>query len=320
MGRLYMAGTVYDKALLAYTRYVQTAPEDLEALTNLTKAALELKQFKAAHEAAKRAFAIDSTRVDLRLLYARSAAQDKDAARAAELYATVADTTLLESVDHVRLGGMDFEAKRYDEARTHLHAAVTKDSSSVEGFFILGLVELRRNDPEAAAAALQKASELNPKFAQAPLNLGIALLQAKRPVEGIAALRKAETLAPENPQVLISLAQALVSADSTAGAVEVYRRAIEIDPENARAHRGLGVCQIQAKNYGGAVTALKQATVLESGNADSWALLGQAYLGLNDLMHARQAAERALSIDSNHGTGRSVMDVVRKAQGAKAGG
>jgi tetratricopeptide (TPR) repeat protein len=314
MGRLYARGRVPDKAFLAYSRYVQVVPDDLDALLALVRAGVEVRQFKSAHAAAKRAFAMDSTRTETRLLYARAAAQDKDPATAERLYASLPDSVTLEAVDHVRLGQIAFEAQRFDDAKKHLDQSVAMDSTSAEAYFILGLTELRRDQADPAIAALKKATEIAPTFTPAALNLGIAFLQAKRTDEGIAALRAAHAAAPENPQVLLSLAQALASADSTAAAVAEYRRVIEIDESNAKAYRGLGLCQLQRKSYGEAVTSLKQATSLESGNADGWAMLGQAYLGLNDVPRAKQAAERALSINAGHSTARSVLDVAKQAR------
>ena len=180
-------------------------------------------------------------------------------------------------------------------------------------------VGFRYSDAEAAVRALGKAAELAPNFPAAPLNLGIAQLRAGRKPEGIAALRRAQALAPENPAVLISLADALASADSTAAAIEEYLGAIEIDPTSARAHRGLGLCQIQKKSWPEAVSSLKQATSLDGNNADGWAMLGQAYLGLNDIPRAKQAAERCLAIKPGHETGKSVLNVARQARGSSAG-
>lgn len=320
MGRLYTAGKVWDKAFLAYGRYLRFAPKDLDATLSFMRAALapDVRQYKAAHEAGNRAFAMDSTRADVRLLFARASAQDKDPARASQLYASLPDTSLLEPIDHVRLGQIDFEAQQWGDAEAHLKTAVAKDSTSVEAYFILGLTEMRLNRPDDAVTALTRASQLAPTFSAASLNLGIALLQAKRPVEGIAALRQARTQAPDNPQVILTLAQALATADSTDAAIVEYRRAIEINDADARAYRGLGLCQIQKKSYGEAVNALKQATALDAGNADGWALLGQAYLGLNDVVHAGQAAERCLAINPGHTTGKSVLEVSKKARSGSA--
>lgn len=318
MGRLYSLSKIPEKAFVAYSLYNQVVQDDLESLVNLARSALEVRRFKEALEAAKSSFARDSTRADIRLLYARAAAQSKESKLAEELYAGIEDRTTLEAIDHVRLGHIAYEAKRLDEAREHLQQGVALDSTSAEGYYLLGLVELKEDDPEAAVQALEKATALAPQYAPAALNLGVALLQAKRPHDGIAVLRKAQALAPESPQVLISLAQALAAADSTAAAIVEYRRAIELDESNAKAYRGLGLCQIQRKSYGEAVTSLKQATALESGNADAWAMLGQAYLGLNDVLHAKQAAERCLALNPSHPTGRSVLDVSRQAQSAKA--
>jgi len=61
----------------------------------------------------------------------------------------------------------------------------------------------------------------------------------------------------------------------------------------------------------------KARQALDARSADGWAMLGQAYLGLNDVLRARQAAEKALAIDSSHLTGRSVLQVAQSAQTAR---
>ncbi|HET9887666.1 MAG TPA: tetratricopeptide repeat protein, partial [bacterium] len=58
MGRLYAMGKVHDKAAAAYGRYITLVPNDMDALVQLSKSSLETRAFKAAHEAAKRAYSI----------------------------------------------------------------------------------------------------------------------------------------------------------------------------------------------------------------------------------------------------------------------
>ncbi|MGH2570823.1 MAG: tetratricopeptide repeat protein, partial [bacterium] len=178
VGRLYELGKVHDKAWAAYDRYLRLAPDDLEVLVTFARVSLDVRQFKDALAATKRAFAMDSTRADIRLLYARASAQNKDPATATRLYASVSDTTLFEAIDHVRMGQIDFEAERWDGSRAHLQKGLAMDSTSAEGWFILGMLELRGEDTEAAVRALGKAAELAPNFAAASLNLGIAQLRA----------------------------------------------------------------------------------------------------------------------------------------------
>src|SRR5688572_21473293 len=128
MGRLYALGKVHDKAAAAYGRYVSIVPNDMDALVQLSKSSLETRSFKMAHDAAKRAYAMDSTRADVQLLLARSAYQDKDKETATRLYSSMTDTTLYEAIDYIRLGQIAFEGDKFEEARQHLTKGVSMDS------------------------------------------------------------------------------------------------------------------------------------------------------------------------------------------------
>lgn len=316
LARLYAMGNVHDKSFLAWSRYVSLAPDDLDALLPYAREGLLVRQFQPARDAIARAYAADSTRAETRLLYARAAAQTKQADLSRALYAGVPDT-LLEPVDHVRLGALHLDAQRWDDALRELETAVSQDSTSAEAFLLLGSTQLRRGHAPDAETALARAAELAPRLPAAFLNLGIARVQQQKVAEGLVALRKADELSPDNVAVLLALGQAFAAADSTADAIASYRHVLELDSANARAYRGLGVCQLRRKSWGDAVTALRSATSLDGNNAESWAGLAQAYLGLNDVTHAAQAADRALALDPAQPMARSVRDVTNRARPAR---
>jgi len=67
-----------------------------------------------------------------------------------------------------------FEARRFPEARAALEAAVQEDSRDTRALYYLGRTLMAQNEPEKAAAALEKSVALDPASAEKHLWLGRA--------------------------------------------------------------------------------------------------------------------------------------------------
>lgn len=98
----------------------------------------------------------------------------------------------------------------------------------------LGRLRLFAGKPEAAVAPLARAVELDPRAADARLDLGRALAAAGRTEAAIPVFRRAVELAPDSHYARWGLAQALARAgkkDEAARELEVYRRLYAADQE-----------------------------------------------------------------------------------------
>ena len=79
-----------------------------------------------------------------------------------------------------------FKMNRYDEAIPHLNAVLSRNRSHGAANFLLGRIQLRQGNREAAIESLQAAVEARPGLAPAKRDLAQALVLAGRPDEGIA--------------------------------------------------------------------------------------------------------------------------------------
>jgi tetratricopeptide (TPR) repeat protein len=100
--------------------------------------------------------------------------------------------------------------------------------------------------PAAPPAQLQidqmtQAAKMEPKNAQAWINLGNALMDAQRLGEAIDAYGKALVLDPKNVPVLVDQGTCYRGVRQFDKAVEQYRKALKIDPNFPNGHRNLGV-------------------------------------------------------------------------------
>jgi Flp pilus assembly protein TadD len=91
------------------------------------------------------------------------------------------------------------------------------------------LTALKRTDE--ARAEYQKAAELDPKMAEAQLNLGILLLE-KAPSAAVAPLRKATELLPSQTRPRFLLGLALERSGDAAGATASFEAASHLDPND----------------------------------------------------------------------------------------
>ena len=113
------------------------------------------------------------------------------------------------------------------------------DPANAKLQIVLGLLEKKAGHPEAAAAQLQKASELAPEEPLAWQALADVQLTLGRNMDAVKSLEKALTLA-KSPVVKIPLYEKLGNAHSRnkdwKAATEAYEKISELDPDNVQTH------------------------------------------------------------------------------------
>lgn len=320
LGLLYVQARQYDKAARVLNSYVAAAPTDVEGLVGLSNAAREARLAVPALDAARRAMALDSTRVDVRAAYARAGLGSRDKAvraTAARLFLGL-DPAGRTAADLVQVAAWQTETKQFGAADSSLVAAARLDPALPDIPFQRGLLALAQGQPDSAVTRFQAAIALAPTNALYHLNLGVAHLTARRNDAALPELRRAVALNGEMATARILLGQALVQVDSLTAAEAEYRRALELEPGSARALRGLGYCTIRRSAYAEAAKFYKAAADADPGNADGWAGLGSAQLGLKNWNGAEASFKKAQAIDPNNVTlknGLELLNSVRKGGG-----
>lgn len=317
LGDLFVLAKQYDNASKVYLRYLELEPDDIAAYVGLTESLGESGRYAQALQTANKAMALDSTRADVRLAYARSALRNRDKAlraRGADMYISLPDSVKLGAEDLVLLAGYEIDNNKLDEARHHLNQATKVDSSYADVYFQLGLLSFKNNAPDSAALNFQQAIKRDPKVALYHLNLGVAYFQANQLDQAKPELRRAIALDKRPVMGRVLLGQALVASDSLEAAEAEYQKALALDPKNARALRGLAFTYLRSQSFDKAAETYKAATDADPRNADGWAGLGQSYLGLGDLASAEDAFNKAQSIDPSNTSLKRGRDLLNKAR------
>jgi Flp pilus assembly protein TadD len=122
------------------------------------------------------------------------------------------------------------------------------------------LTALKRTDE--ARAEYQKAAELDPKMAEAQLNLGILLLE-KDPSAAVAPLRKATELLPSQTRPRFLLGLALERSGDAAGATASFEAASHLDPNDVEAVTHLGAMYLRNARPGDAEAKFRHALEIQ---------------------------------------------------------
>ena len=185
-------------------------------------------------------------------------------------------------------------------AISNLQQAITLYPEYVRALNDLGVIYLKLDRLDEAAATFRRAIEINKRYFHPRLNLGLVLGKQGKYREALDIL---EPLYNENHGMLemrLAYATALERAGEVAEAEKLFRSVVESKslPPAARAdaHFGLGLIYNRQSKYKEAVSELEEAIALAPNAANSHLQLGAALLQLKQLSAAERELLRAYEL------------------------
>lgn len=185
--------------------------------------------------------------------------------------------------------------------------------SGAKNEFDQGVAFFNRGHYEEAIPHFEKATEIDPDFADAYLYLGRSYLNMAKWVQAIAPLRTALRLSPNKSQIEIVsiLVDALFGAASSEvkkgnfhTSISFLREALELQPQSERAKNELfsalitfGRQLLSGGNVTQAITTFNEAIQLSPNDATGYLWLSKAFLKGGDYMKAFQSVKDAIQID-----------------------
>ena len=216
---------------------------------------------------------------------------------------------------HFNLGLVREEQGRLDEAVASLEKSLTLKPRLHGANLFLAIAHYKLNHFDQALLAARKETAAYPKDASAWMWLGVIELAKDQPEEAAAALDRAAQLAPDNVDILYHRGQAhlLVSKDS-------YARMFKADPKSWRVLQVLAQANSEAERPVEAIAEYQEAIKLAPTQPGLHEELGSEYRRAGKPQEAEVAFNRELEIDPFNALARYNLGVlaIEKGDGAKA--
>lgn len=169
------------------------------------------------------------------------------------------------------------EAGEFERARAMLDELLLTRGTSPQVHYYQGVALQNLGSNEQAIEHFEKALELNPKLAEATLNLAAVLLDEGRADEALPLIENSLLAEPKQPAMLYNRALALSSLGEVDKAAEAFAQAVTAMPQDMAIRYGYAEALLRAKDRQGARKILLS---LSEGNdreilASSARLLGQ---------------------------------------------
>ena len=108
----------------------------------------------------------------------------------------------------------------------------------------------------------RQATQDNPQYGEAFVNLGLVLASESRFSEAEQALRKAIEISPNRTTALSAEGMVLMRLNRSGEAAGYLRKVCTLDPNSPGAHLDLGTALADARDWPGAITQLQEALKL----------------------------------------------------------
>ncbi len=193
---------------------------------------------------------------------------------------------------HFQLGYALAGLKRPEDAKTEFSRAATLDPKMAEAHLNLGLV-LMDSDPAAAAEAFRHAAELQPTESRPRFLEGLGLERANKLSEAVEQYRAALALSPSDYEAHFALGRVLLRSSDPAGAEEQFRAAIAARGDAAPARLGLANALLAQKKYEPVSDALAEYLKMNPGDRSAHFDRASALLNLSRFDEALGELDRS---------------------------
>jgi Flp pilus assembly protein TadD len=179
----------------------------------------------------------------------------------------------------------DIDKNDFEAALVPLQKFLAEKPDVAYAHFQLAYAYTALKRVDEARAEYERATTLDPKMAEAYLNLGI-LLSEKDPSAAVAALRKAVDLLPSQSRPRFLLGYALERSGDIPAATDAFEGALHLDPRDIETIVHLGNLYIGLKRYSDAEAKFRSALEIQPKSP-------QAQLGLAKSLDAQKKPEAA---------------------------
>ncbi len=204
------------------------------------------------------------------------------------------------SVARYSLGTLFLRKRQPDAALAELEKALQINPDYADAEMNVGVALLQKGDLDGAISHTRKAIEIDPGYFEADYNLGNLLQQRGRPDEAIPYYRKALAAKPNYPEAHNSLGVALAEKGELDRAIPEFEEALRLRPDYAEAHSDLGNALASQRKFDQAIPHHLEALRLNPNSPQAHYNLGYAFLEANRPQQAAAQFAETLRLDPNY--------------------
>lgn len=291
-------------------------PDSVELLILRGNKNLEAYNYEGALADGAKAFRLDSTNLDARMLYANglnnySTRSLDDVSRAQQHFTILVKKLPKNTKALVGLASTYSQQMDFDQSFLYLNQALRIDPRYRDAYVMKGSNYLILGKTDLAISSYETAVQQDPTFYEAYLVLG-SLYQGKKDKICLEYYKTAVSLKPNDPEVLFSLAYAEQVFNEPAKALALYRKMIRLDSSYHEALNQIGaIKQYDFNEIDSAIYYYNSAIQTEPTFVEAWHNLGTCYEALGDKTRALQSYAKALKYNPDFKLSRDRANALR---------
>jgi tetratricopeptide (TPR) repeat protein len=212
--------------------------------------------------------------------------------------------------------GIDYWSKGLvDEAIDAFHQAIHLQPDCYEAYNNLGVMQLQRQQSEAAMASFRQAIVLYPEYLDAYNNLGLALKEVNQLGQAETCFRQAIYIDDNYYNAHHNLAMLLINSNRLEAAVGCLQRLTQLKPTSPENFNNLGILFTTLNQFEAAENSLRHAIALGPEYPNPYMNLGVVYMHTQRLTQAETAFRQALRIDPAYAEADYALGVLNLLQG-----
>lgn len=297
-----------------YRRQLSQDARYADAYTNLGEASRRLEDLVTAREMHRKALQLNPKLQQAKL---GLALVEQESGNAQAAIAAIQEVIGIKesAIAYFYQGATLYKQGSLKEAEAAFRKAIELDPKYAEARVNLGLALNQQGDVERAIKEIREAILINPNLAEAHFNLGVILQAHNQLEEAISAYQEVIRLNSNHAEANYNLGVALKEQGRAAEAMAAYREVIRINPNYTTAYVNLGANLADQGKPEEAIAPLRKAIRLKPDEAEAYNNLGVALYKRNLVAEAIPKLQDAIRINPNYAEAHHNLGVALASQG-----
>ena len=279
---------------------LKTDPNNPDLYLERGQVYLQLKDFEAAIADGERALRIDSTKDSYYLFLTDAYFIANHTRQAKEILERCIQKVPNSTEGYLKLAELYFYVKKYQEAITHINAALKIDESIAKAYFLKGMCYKESGDTAKAISSFQTACEQDKDYYDAFVETGRLFALKGNPL-AIQYFNNALRVDPKSTEVVYMVGKFYQDTKKYGPATEAYQKLLQMDPNHRHAMYNLGAIEyVAGKDREKAMGYFTRAINTDPQYAEAYLARGICYEDLKDFDNAIADYKMAIQYKPNY--------------------